>query len=312
MSGFRSTTANEYPDHEPLSLAGNLAYLIDCARANRASKSADRDALSRIHRIRGVLRPLTELESALDVLDGVPSPIRFYCRAAWASVLDHVVDRLGAVRILEIGCGRGYLFDLFAKVLGDSLVQYTGTDLHRHTAWSLIEKADPRTRFVECRAERLPEHLLREANLIVSQSVLEHVEGDLEFFWRHREHMQAGHPVVQIHAVPAAASLFLYLRHGWRQYTLGSIAKIAAVYPESRCSVIELGGTRSNLLHFLTVRVPSLLHFRVVRNEGASWYNRLLRLCYEQERVQRSTMPSFYVIVIETNLERSLFRGGAR
>ena len=297
-----ATTSNWPSGQHPLGLRDRLGYFTHRLKDNFGLASALCGSVSSVSM---ELRPWTSMERELCL---TASPSRLYVDAFWRSLpWTRIASTLGEVTILELGCGSGSMSKLFVQVLGESLVRYVEIDIQPRDGWDDLKRFDPRIQFTEAAAEDLPKELLSNANLIVSQSTLEHIEGDLTFFMAHHACLSLQWPVIQIHAVPAEASLFLYLVHGYRQYSRRSISYIAAVYPEARCGLVRLGGIRSNLLHFVTITLPGLLRIESLRDMRSEWYASLLRACYDRERLLNSCCPAFYGIILESGLEQSLF-----
>jgi len=305
VSGGRtlvSTTSNHISGDVHLGLSDKLKYLLGCVSNNYLGRI--REPQRCIPSIHLELPPIGRVQNELCLTS---SPSRFYSDVLWRSFpWEKVRDALGKVKILEIGCGSGSRFQLFSEVFKASLVRYIGIDICFHPEWSKLQQKDARVHFVQMRAEDVSREIFAFANLIVSQSVLEHVEGDLEFFISQRSAMLLGTKVIQIHVVPALISLFLYLWHGYRQYSTFSFGEIATNYPDARCALIRLGGVWSNLLHLLTITLPSLMHIPQLRHISKSLYLCLLHACYARERFLNSRVPSFYALVVETGFKRHI------
>ncbi len=295
MGAALATSANRISGDAPLGASERVRYLLACAR-DMARGSGD----ARL--------PRATLELPARIPKDVAvcaSPSRLYAEVLWRSLpWASIGTTLGPVRVLEVGCGSGSRFRMLARVLGGALEAYVGVDVRAHAGWEAIRSEDPRASFLILPAEDLPSDVLASANLIASQSVLEHLEGDLAFFRAHRA-AASGRRFLQVHVVPAPAALLLYLWHGYRQYPAAALVWIASVYPDAHCSVAALGGVRSNLLHLGAITMPAILGARR-RRRG---YEGRLRACYAAERRMRSRAPSAYALFIERGLEPPLLAG---
>ena len=283
----------------PAGVTTKMRYLAQCLSQNYA------------HHVGGDVSALPTITLALPDIDEAEqdastesAPSRFYCEVFWRSLPWKAIRReLGAVNILELGCGSGNRFRMFSRVFGSSLAHYVGVDIRRRPAWTEIEREDGRVRFVQSHAESLPEQLLQSANLIVSQSVLEHVQEDRAFFQAHAAVLErTGGPVVQIHLVPATASLFLYLWHGYRQYSRTSLSRLVSGYKNTLSTVAPIGGTRSNLLHMFTITLPVVCGLPQLRQFRPTLYRSLLRRCYLRERGKCATRPAFYALLVQSGI----------
>jgi hypothetical protein len=148
--------------------------------------------------------------------------------------------------VAEIGCGSGGLGDLIADHLPD--IDYIGCDLHPHPDWE--KRTSARFRFQVADAKNVAE-ALHGRNLIVTQSALEHFEHDLIFFRQVADEATiSGAPMLQIHLLPSPACLWLYLWHGYRQYSHRRLEEIAALFdPDAFSAVAALGAGRCNAVH---------------------------------------------------------------
>ena len=301
-----SSTRNRLCGDLTLSKGDKVRYFVNCLRDSLFS---NRDQ-SKAHRTRQAPLHLPDEPDKLPLpLNWRASPSHLMCDALWQALpWDRIAAILGqSVRVLELGCGSGSRIGMLRTFLGDSLVSYIGIDVKRRDTWSALMAEEPRARFIQTAAESLPPDVLRESNLIVSQSVLEHVRGDLDFFVAHAKHVAQGAPSIHIHAVPAEVSLLLYLFHGWRQYSLDTIHRIAATYSDKRLWVASLGGVRAFALHALGITIPTVLRLASLRNVAPDLWGKLLRTCYDRERTLNSRFPTFYAFILQVGTSTPLW-----
>lgn len=157
-----------------------------------------------------------------------------------AERLGHRFDG-GEVTVLDIGCGAGRL----AQPLSDAgfAGSYIGVDAEPHPRWDEITGVGGfGMRFIQADAESLDLAGLPPIDLLVSSTALEHIERDAHVVRRFGELLSPRG--VQIHFVPATASLPLYGPHGWRQY---SPLCLREMFPGA--TIYRFGGPLSNLLH---------------------------------------------------------------
>ena len=192
----------------------------------------------------------------------VGSPPRRLSNMFWASIDWQALSRqLGRPASLDIGCGNGDYGHRFKRLLEGNFLSYTGIDLYKD------EKFPEDFNHICVRAEDAYDYI-EDCNVVVSQSALEHIEFDVAVLDSVTEKLvKVKKPFIQLHLIPASLSLYLYLWHGWRQYSkknLGSIADILVTNHGVNVRIIPLGGWRFFLSLALYNRsltyVPVLWH----------------------------------------------------
>jgi SAM-dependent methyltransferase len=177
------------------------------------------------------------------------------------------------IEMLEVGCGSGSMMRRLAS-LGYS-GQYTGLDIGDRF---LREHGTPfAATFVHGDA-----HLYQPAqpvDFLFSFSALEHIDRDDVLIARLSAHVRPGG--AELHIVPAAAGLFVYLWHGYRQYTP---ADILARFGD-RAEIYRLGGLGSLLVHWAAITVPEILLGVSLRRNAPIAYARLVLAGFAVDRV---------------------------
>ena len=112
-------------------------------------------------------------------------------------------------------------------------------------------------------ANRAHEYLSPLNNFVVSQSALEHIENDTDALISVTKKLRlSSKNFIQVHMVPAPASLPLYLWHGWRQYSLRNLSKLSSLITEIdghlETRVFALGGINSFWFHLRHYTLPEL------------------------------------------------------
>jgi SAM-dependent methyltransferase len=290
---------NAYSGDGRLRLHQAAAYLLlnalDNARPNAGADAGLEDA-------RFACPPLLD---ELRRMAGTPSPSRAFCDLFWAHLPWAVLEeRLGPIRMLDLGCGSGRYAEKFQTWSGRRLAQYTGVDLQTRAEWAAIANANPFATFQSADIEQIDRVLPPDVNLIVSQSTLEHVRNDALVFEKIHAHAHAsGRPLLQLHAVPSAACLRLYLWHGYRQYTRRTISTLTA--PFADCStrrLIALGGDACNALHWDYITWPLMIRRAGDRRDAEpERYRAALGDAIATDIARRSAHPAFYVLLIDSN-----------
>lgn len=152
------------------------------------------------------------------------------------------------IRVLEIGCGSGSLTRLLSEFgYRGSYVGVDVVDRFDRSASSVF-----RCEFVCSDAHRFePEG---QFDLIVSVSALEHIPDDCGLLQRLPGFVAPGG--LQLHFVPSAWGLPVFLWHGYRQY---SQAALGQRFDYRRSTVYALGGAFSFLLHFIFITLGEML-----------------------------------------------------
>jgi hypothetical protein len=188
---------------------------------------------------------------------------------------------------------------------GGRVRSYTGVDAKRRPNWDELERKFPRFRFIESRSTNILPIIPPGTNLFISQSAIEHFDGDLAFFEQIRDYtagcVMSGKPVMQIHLFPAAASLPLYLFHGLRQYTPRTISKITRLFSAADISLYGLAGSASKKLHFKYFTWPVLITRRHAQPTfDVAEYEPRLRAAVEHDIAHPSRSPVFWALVIRS------------
>jgi hypothetical protein len=186
------------------------------------------------------------------------SPVRNLSNMFWETLdWKNLTYQLGgAVNIFDIACGSGNYGIRYQNLLGEGFGSYTGIDIYKD------KKFPTKYKHILNKAEKSTDYLDGH-NLIVSQSGLEHIENDKFVLKKITKFLNdSKKPFIQIHVVPASASLILYLWHGWRQYSaknLGAISKILTSSKKIKVKAIPLGGWTSFYTHLRQITIPHLL-----------------------------------------------------
>ena len=230
----------------------------------------------------------------------------FWLTLPWAGI--H--DELSGIRVLDAGCGSGSYGPRLLALANGLIESYAGTDVHPHEAWPALKKADRRLRFVVSDAESLRGAIPDGTNMFVSQSAIEHFDEDMTFFEQVRDYVdRTTGPVLQIHLVPSQACLYLYLRHGVRQYTPRTLSKVTRLFgPHAAPVLYRLGGRSCNSLHFSFITKPvSLSGRRDGRLVDPAGYERMLYEAIQDDMQEPQPSPAFYALVIQSRLARGAF-----
>lgn len=239
---------------------------------------------------------------------GGKSPSRWLCDQFWESLpWGEVSQGLGgSVDVLDLGCGEGRLSDKLKTFLGKRLRRYLGVDISSRPSWAHLLSAGKVEFSVLDLNEAAPDPPVN--NLVVSQSVLEHLRNDgfvIKKFGRNASLNSP--PSIQIHLVPGPASLWDYLWHGYRQYSFGDIDRLTEGFPaNTQISLVAMGGPQLSKVHRKFIRNPAIRKQTDRRVEAGTEYDRAAR---EGLTLSPINLPArhvmFWAIVIESNFAES-------
>lgn len=139
------------------------------------------------------------------------SPSRLLSDLFWAGLdWENISQVLGGIRALDIGCGSGRYVTRLGRFSGNRIESYHGIDVYEAREWKDIAAKHPHALFSRYDGEDISFALRRCANLVITQSALEHHENDLLLFRQLAAYTrESPFPVTQIHLVPSAVCLKL-------------------------------------------------------------------------------------------------------
>jgi SAM-dependent methyltransferase len=292
---------NPYSGDGPLRIGQRLSYLA-LNRIDNRRPYADRDP--------GVALADFQCADALPHvrgLTGTPSPSRALSDLLWMQLpWERMAQELGPLRVVDLGCGTGGYAAKFMSWSGGHVAQYTGIDLERRAEWAAAQANDG----VDFRAgniERVAGIAPTDANLIVSQSTLEHAASDEAVFAQLKVLAQSAQdPLLQIHLVPSAACLRLYLWHGYRQYTPRTLSALSRPFIGADRLIVRLGGAACNRLHWSFITRPRLIGRGDLRDRRPDEYRRALARAIESDMREPQASPAFYALLIHSNRRERL------
>ena len=240
---------------------------------------------------------------------GVITQARFLSNTFWNSIdYEALATILGrSLSVLELGCGTGAYGEKISKLTDIS--SYTGVDIQAHPNWHQL---DPRVfKFLKETYENF-DSLASNQNLIITQSALEHFENDVSLFEMINAYaISRDFPVVGIHLMPSACSLYTFLWHGIRQYGRLHIGRLSSASSESsQFRIYTLGGFRLNWFHVKSITLPQVLHKTPLISQGKDRYFTLMLEAAKRDAKSKSTRFSVFtavVIVWNTNHSDSTF-----
>ncbi len=219
---------------------------------------------------------------------------------------EHIQDELGRINIVDVGCGSGNSSPRLQSWSGGRVATYTGVDVRSHENWKNVESLHAECRFFCADADDIGNHLSGDANLIVSQSAIEHFRNDVDFFSAMRTFVGRNRkPVIQLHLFPSAAGLRLYRWHGVRQYTPRTVSLLTRMF--NNCSYSRLywlGGAQCNAVHAEFMTTPLFARARV----DSRLYGDRVCTAISGDSASVQGAPSFYALVIHSHARERIFQ----
>jgi len=217
----------------------------------------------------------------------------------------------GKLHVLDVGCGSGDYFDRLQSWTHGMIHSYRGIDVQERPNWGGLTKTNPQVSFQVIRSLFSASDILPETNLVITQSAIEHFEFDVLFFREIRKFVdRIPNPLLQIHLVPSAACLWLYVTHGYRQYTPHTIDKMTACFSErdTQKILVPLGGRHCNRLHFSALTLSRLTKGRQAdqRKTNPPLYERQLSTAILKDAQRPAQSPSFYAVILASHLRLDL------
>lgn len=201
------------------------------------------------------------------------SPSRLLCDGLWNAIdYENLTSQFGSkLYFFDIGCGSGMYGKLVEKFSSNNFGNYTGLDIYKN------ENYPNEFIHIKDKAENVFQHINKDINFVMSQSALEHVEKD-EFVIEEitRKLFENNKNFIQIHMVPASRCLWLYLWHGYRQYSKNNLSDISYLLKKKfniNTSIVPLGGTSSFWTHLKCITFPEYFKKYILKDKLFKWSN---------------------------------------
>lgn len=232
------------------------------------------------------------------------SPSRILCEAFWHSIdyKDLESQLKSKINFFDIGCGSGHHGNLYENLSKSSFESYTGLDIYKH------DKFPEKFKHIIDKAESISKHINKKINFVTSQSSLEHIEQDTLVLRDLTKKLVSNKlPFVQIHMLPASRALWLYLWHGYRQYSKKNIANLVNEIKNDygiEASLIPIGGSNSFWTHLRYITLPVYKGI-LFRKKNFKWFfnesvNKKIIKSISKEFNCVSKNPIFWALIINS------------
>ena len=209
--------------------------------------------------------------SSLDTFDKTPS--RLLCDGLWNSIdYGNLKLQLNSdLNFFDIGCGSGKYGKLLKKISNQYFGSYTGLDIYKN------DKYPAEFNYICSKAESVSQYITKKINFVISQSALEHIEKDTFVIEEITKKLCKNNtPFIQIHMVPASKCLWLYLWHGYRQYSKKNLSNILNQLKKKvnvNTCIIPLGGNNSFWTHLRYITLPDFFKKIILKDKTFKWCN---------------------------------------
>jgi SAM-dependent methyltransferase len=243
---------------------------------------------------------------------GTASPSRtlanlFLMQLPW----DQIQSELRYINILDVGCGSGNNGTRLQSWSGGRISSYVGADMREHSNWKDVSGRNEGFRFLCADAQDIYSYFPGDTNFIMSQSAIEHLRQDIDFFTEIRAVLDHSvKPVIQVHLLPSAAGLSLYRWHGVRQYTPRTISLFSRMFNDCSYSrLYRLGGPVCNAVHMGFITKPLFAKgLADMHKPRPGPYSDRVRAAIAGDSAGLPAAPSFYALVIHSHAREIIFR----
>ncbi len=244
------------------------------------------------------------------------TPSRLLCDAFWNSInYENLKSKLNSnLNFFDIGCGSGSYGKFLKKITGEYFSSYTGLDIYKN------HNFPSEFNHINSSANNVNKYIKMNTNFVISQSALEHIENDIHVLDEITNKLiENKKPFVQIHMVPASMCLWLYLWHGYRQYSKKNLSNISNQLKNKfniNLSIVPIGGGNSFWTHLRYITIPVYFKKFILNDKQFKWYNQKI----VEEKIIESVKkeldcvkekPVFWSIVITSkniNIEKDLLK----
>lgn len=287
----------------PGKIVNRFLYFYQCLSDQRKGISENCD----------IFKPSLSI-SNLDTFNKTPS--RLLCDAFWNSInYENLKLKLDSnLNFFDIGCGSGSYGKFLKKITGKYFSSYTGLDIYKN------QNYPKEFNHINSSADEVYKYINLNSNFIISQSALEHIEKDtfvLEEITKKLIENQK--PFVQIHMVPASICLWLYLWHGYRQYSKKNLSTISDQLKNKfniNLSIVPVGGSNSFWTHLKYITIPVYFKKFILNDKQFKWFDQKIVEEKIIESINRELncdkeKPVFWSIIITSkniNIEKDILK----
>ena len=216
----------------------------------------------------------------------------FWSNIDWKKITLHI----GKLNINEIGCGDGQYFKKEISIKNKFIQKYNGFDVKSFKNWKKYK--NKKFVFRKFNGYSFNKVISKNNNLFISQSCLEHVKDDLSFFHEIKKKAnQTKKKIILMHCIPNSFCLFSYLTHGFRQYNIQNLNKIAKIFGNKKLFVVKLGNFYLNIEHLKKTTFPLIFKKEnLMPKQNKNYYSTINKLLIKNQN-SSYFFSSFAVII---------------
>ncbi len=231
------------------------------------------------------------------------TPSRLLCDAFWNSVdYNNLKLKLNSnFNFFDIGCGSGIYGNFLKKLSGRNFSSYTGLDIYKNNNYP------EEFNHIISKAENIYNYINKNTNFVISQSALEHIEKDTFVIEElTKKLLENEKPFIQIHMVPSTKCLWLYLWHGYRQYSKKNLSnqlnKLKQKFKVNTI-IVPLGGRNTFWTHLINITIPVYFRKFILNDKNFKWYNqnkvgeKIIKSTYKELDCKEES-PVFWAYVV--------------
>ena len=277
----------------PGSLLDRILYFYQCIRDHKKGSKISCE----------ISNPTLSILN-LDTFD--KSPSRLLCDGLWNSIdYENLKLQLNSdLNFFDIGCGTGRYGKLLRKFSNQFFESYTGLDIYKN------DKFPQEFNHICAKAENASQYIDKKINFVLSQSALEHIEKDTFVIEEITKKLSENNtPYIQIHMVPACKCLWLYLWHGYRQYSIKNLSDLSSQLKNKfnvNTHIIPIGGIASFWTHLKYITLPEYFRKIILREKFFKWCDqkdveKKIIKSVTKELNCKQVSPLYWALVINSN-----------
>ena len=192
----------------------------------------------------------------LTSFDKTQSISRNLCTLLWKKInWFELFKVMGSFHIHEIGVGDGSYSKNKIQIPKNYIKNYFGYDIKLNPKWKFTKSK--KISYATYDGQSFSRIFNKKHNIFISQSCLEHVKFDLQYFIDLKKSLKSNEKkALFIHCVPSPFCIFTYLSHGFRQFNCKNINLISNIYEKNNVYVCKLGNFRLNIDHLKKTTLP--------------------------------------------------------